>query len=86
MAVDDQLHCCHCDTGLSGKRADFVARDYRDMLSHLGMHMEAGHRIPAEAIATPKSQAEGLAPSRAQCSRYFRIQALVRFGIGRQSN
>jgi hypothetical protein len=66
MAADDQLHCCHCGLSLPGTRTDFVAKDHRDMLSHLVRHVEGGHRIPAEAIATLESEAEDPTSRRTQ--------------------
>ncbi len=71
MAIDDQLDFCHCSVGLPGKRADFVVRDHRDMLSHLGMHLEVGHRIPVEAIGTLKSQTEGAGSRESATSETF---------------
>jgi len=68
MATDDDLlHCCWCQLlSLPGNCTDFVAKDHGDMLNHLRKHVDAGHKVPADAITTLESEAEGNASRRAQ--------------------
>jgi hypothetical protein len=61
MSADDRLHCCWCHlVNLSANGKDFAAKDRREMVGHLREHLEAGHRVPAEAIADLESESEDL--------------------------